>query len=1120
MKVNSQPGELRGWGWILVVALAVGVALPPRCFAQLSNASLSGVITDASGGVIPGVDVTAEHVATGTNYRAVTDKVGRYEFLNLQTGNYTITATFKGFKTAVRTGVVLTVNQAANLDLDLEPGTTTQVVNVSSQAPLVNATNATIGTEITSRDFEDMPISGRNYTQLLALTPGSTNVDDSQSAGRLVAAGSSNNPTIQGDRNRDNWYMIDGAPNNELSFNGLALVPPLDSIQEVKVESGGTDTQFGGESGGYVNLTIKSGTDRLHGSLYEYVENSLFNCRNPFTPNVNVTPFQQNQFGVSVGGPIIFPKIYHPGSKRTWFFASYEGYRHHAYSTTLTRVPTAAEVSGNFSGTWSPGGLAINTIYNPATTAPDPANPGKYTRTQFPGNIIPSSMISSAASGFLSEFMPLPNFVDPETTRSDNFEENLPSLADTDALVIRIDHNLTQRDHLSGHYLYFTGFTGGPAISVKPMSSTVQNPNQNYSLEWDRSQSPTLFFSVQYAYQYSDYPTVYTTAPNYINQYDWANPNGYTYLNELPSFSWTSYTTPFGQGNSDSTTDNNLGTVNVQKIWGKHTFKVGYDLMHMRAFEGSLSQTEAFAVSQTQNLESPSGTGDAMASFMLGLPSTASRYLGTGYILLDGWAHGAYAQDTFRVNKKLTLNYGLRWDYRGDLTSSATEGSFNIQTGGWYLDGPVNIPGAVFSGPNVRKGIWQPNDHLFAPHFGAAYTLRPKTVIRAGFGLYYDLYNAWVQDIQGPRNAWPVAIFQSTPNLNTLLPTVTLTQPFQGMVDTVETPDPRPASGYQINPYAPVGYVQQWNLAAEHSFSDNTVLTVTYTGSRGVHLDCCGLYNMARTPQVGVPESSILASSLVPWPDMDTFRTNMGDGWDSYNALEIGAQKRMSHGITFMANYTWSHSLDDACSGSLGTEGCFQTNVYQPQWDYSNSAFDLPNVFHAIVDYQLPIGENQALSLHNRSLNNALGGWQVSAVIVRQSGTPITISQGEVTDLANVGSPDAQAPNLTCNPNLAQRTITEWFNTSCFALPAQYTFGNDGRNTLRGPAGPGTYALSAMKNFQIHEDMRLQYRADFFNAFNYAYPSSPNASFGVANFGEITGGSGGRTIQMALRLTF
>jgi len=565
---------LLGAAFVLLIA-------PLVALGQLSNASLTGVITDASGAVIPGVEVTALQVETNTSFQAVTNSGGRYAFLNLPTGHFTITAKYKGFQTIERSGVLLSVNQAANLNLTMPPGTTTTVVNVSAQAPLINATNSTIGTQLTTKEINDLPINGRNYTQLLALTPGSTPIDVSQSAGGQLAPGGSNNPTLQGGRNRSNYYMIDGAPNIALVFNGLALVPPLDSIQEVKVETQATDTQFGGTSGGFVNLTTKAGTDHFHGSLYEYLQNNVFNSRNPYLPNVNVQPFRQNEFGFSLGGPLVLPKVYHPRANKTWFFVAYEGFRHNQSGTVLTRVPTAAERQGDFSGAWVPGGTALNAIYNPYTTAADPNNPGQYTRTQFTGNIIPTGMINPAAAAFLNEFMPLPNFNDPNKARGLNFEENIPSVYDTDSLVVRLDRNLTDRDHLSGHYMNFTGQTGSSSISVKPMSTTVQNPNRNITAEWDRTQTPTLFFNVQYSYMRSDFPIVSTTAPDYVDTWKTTSPDAFPNPPGappwLPVYSFTYYTTPFGQGNNEQDTTNQQLTANAQKIWGEHTLKFGFN---------------------------------------------------------------------------------------------------------------------------------------------------------------------------------------------------------------------------------------------------------------------------------------------------------------------------------------------------------------------------------------------------------------------------------------------------------------------------------------------------------------------------------------------------------------
>lgn len=1100
--------------------LFVLLMVPLAAHGQISTASLTGVITDTSGAAIPNVQVTAVQIETNTGFQATTNSYGRYVFFNLPTGRYTVTAKYQGFKTIARTGVLLTVNQAANLNLTMPPGTTTTVVNVSAQAPLINATNSTIGTEITSKEVGDLPLNGRNYTQLLALTPGSTPIDVSQSNGWTLAPGESNNPTLQGGRNRSNYYVVDGAPNVDLSFNGVALSPPVDAIQEVKVEDQPTDLQFGGSSGGIINVTTKAGTDHFHGSFYDYLQNNALDSRNPFYPNVSVPDFHQNQFGFSFGGPVIFPKLYHPRTNKTWFFVAYEGFRHDSANTDLARVPTAAERQGDFSGTWVPGGVPIYAIYNPFTTVPDANNPGEYTRAQFPGNIIPSSKIDPVATAYIKEFYPLPNFNDPDKARSDNFEINLPQIYDTDNIDVRLDHNLTSRDHLSGHYMRFRGTISNPAISARPMSSDTQNPNDNITVEWDRTPTPTFFFAVQYSYMDVNYHQETSTAPDFVTLSNSTNPNAFPMpsimANYLPSYSLGSYDVPFSQGLGEFATWNHTIAANAQKIWEKHDLKFGFNLLHSHFLYGDFGNTLSFGLSPTQNLESPTDTGDSIAAFLLGLPTSANRTLGAGFLSFLGDVYGAYAQDSWKLNRKLTINYGMRYDYRGDYTSSSTLGAFNMITGGWWLDGPTNIPNALFTGPNTHKGIINPDYTLFSPHVGAAYLLKPGTVIRSGFGIFYDLISAWAQ--AGESNVWPTLMHQTT-TLNNPYPTVGMEEPFLGL-PSWGAQSPFPSSGWNMNPFEPTPYVQEWNLSVEHSFSDTNLLTLTYVGSRGVHLDCCGLVNMARTPQVGVPEDQILNSSHVPWPQMEVFRTNLGDGWSSYNAFEINFQRRFSKDLSLLANYTWSHSLDDSCSGSFGVEGCFITQPYNPGADYGNSAYDLPSVFNVAFNYELPIGQGQMLSFPNRPLNSLLGGWQLSGALSLRSGDPLSIYQGIAFDRANVGDNSDETPNRVCNGNLSNPTAAQWFNTSCFVLPPQYTYGTAGRSILRGPAGPGTYNFSFMKNFSIPERLNLQYRVDFFNAFNLAYPGDPDTTLGDSSFGRVTGGSGGRTIQMALRLTF
>ena len=1087
--------------------LFAGLLTGGLILAQMSNASLSGVVTDPATAVVAAASVTARHIETSRRFTASSAADGRYVFLNLPIGRYQITATAPGFKTVER-AVELSVNQAANLNLTLEVGQVTEIVDVTAQAPLVNATNATVGTVIEQRAIFDLPLNGRNFTQLISLTPGVSTIDTSQGG-----AG----PSIQGQRNRDNTYVADGVSLARLTFGNVVLSPPVDAIQEFRVQSLNSDAELGGGSGGFINLVTKSGTDRLHGTLYDYLRNNVLDSRNTFQPTIPV--FRQNQFGFSAGGPVYLPKLYN-GKSRTWFFVSYEGFRRRQAASGLGRVATDAQRAGDFTG--------FPALYDPATTRLNPANANQFLRDPLAANRIPASRINPTAALYAKDLMPLPNYSLPGN--ANNYLNTAPSRNDTGTILARLDHTLTRKDRISARWLQSDN-TSGSAVPVldRPVGGSFAEP-RNLSVEWNRNLTPGSLLTARYGYARTYQVSATVRFPDFYRASGWDNVNGFP-LNDpdvvlSPALSITGYTNYVGQGYGPEEVKAHSGSADYQLILGRHTLKAGYSTNFFSSFTGGINPVLSFGPPQTQNLIAPAGTGEGFASFLLGVPSAAGRAIGNPLIDVDGAFDGIYLQDTIRWNRKLSLTAGLRWDFARPFSTSGVLGSFDIRGGGWLLTAPVPIPGVAFQGPNVRQGIFDPDWNNFGPRLGVAYALRPKTILRGGYTLSYDLVAGRWQWVQGPRVSWPRSEFQSTPPLNNDIPNRTLVSPFVGMATSPNRPNPffdngAPVypTGSHINPHYPIPFVHQWNLAVEQQFTDKLVLSATYVGSAGRQLECCGVINQSYQNGPGN-----FTTKPRPFPLMGAFRTDRTDGRSDYHSLQLKGEQRFSKGLAFLASYTWSKATDVACSGYIGAEGCHITQPYFPEpfqygMDHGLADFDLRHIFSASFIYELPLGKGKPIALANPVLAQIAGGWQISGILSARSGrvlTPILSNAAQ----PNVGGGVQPRPDLTGSTAVSTPTRQQWFNTAALTLPSGFNYGTAGKNILNGPRFHNE-DFSLFKNFPLHgESLRLQFRADLFNAFNSTRLSDPSTTQGTPQFGQISGAAAGRVGQFALKLIF
>lgn len=1092
---------------VLAVLLLV-VGLPSTLAAQISNATLSGVVTDPSASAVPGATVSARHIETNRQFTATTDAAGRYTFLTLPVGQYDVTVEAKGFK-SVQRAIQLTVNQAANLNLGLEVGQMTEVVNVVGEAPLVNATNSTVGTVIETRAIFDLPLNGRNFTQLISLTPGVSTVDNSQSG-----AG----PSIQGQRNRDNSYVADGVSIARISFGNVVLSPPVDAIQEFRVQSVNADAELGGGGGGFVNLVTKSGTDRLHGTAYDYLRNNVLDARNTFQPTIPV--FRQNQFGFSVGGPVVLPKLYN-GKSKTWFFGSWEGFRRRQASSGLSRVPTDAQRGGNFAG--------FSTIYDPFTTRRNPANANQWLRDPFASNVIPSTRINATAALYSKSYLPAPNYSLPGTVN--NFVNTAPSMNDTDVILARLDHTISSKDRISARWLQNDGTSGSTLpVGNNLTSGSFTNP-RNLSIEYNRTLTPTSLITARYGFARTSQVSASARTPDFYQASGWNNPDGFP-LNDPgvilgPAVGIATYGTFLGQNYQPETVDAHSGTLDYSLIRGRHTLKGGFSLNKFVSFTGGLNPTISFGLPQTQNLITPTGTGDGYASFLLGTPNSAGRAIGLPLMDVDGNFYGAYVQDTIRLTSRLSLTLGLRWDFAGVFVTDGVLGSYDQQGGGWLLTAPINIPGAVYQGPNVRPGIFDPDWNNFGPRAGVAYSIFKRTVLRAGYSMSYDLVAGRWQFVQNPRVTWPRGEFMTTPALNIDVMNRTLEKPFVGLPSDAFRPDPFKdasgnvtlVSGPHNQPHFPVPYVHQWNFALEQQFSDTLVVSATYVGSAGRMLECCGLINQSYENN-----GTAFQNKARPFPKMNVFRTNRNDGFSDYHSLQMKAEQRFSKGLAYLFSYTWSKATDLACSGYIGAEGCHITQPYYPSpylygMDHGPADFDLRHVATGSFVYELPFGKGKRFATGNAALNLLAGGWQVSGIISLRSGIALTPAVNNAAQ-TNIGTGVQPRPDLTGSILAANQDRYQWFNTAAFALPSGFSYGTAGKNILRGPSSHNE-DVSMFKNFPLYgEALRLQFRADMFNAFNATRYSNPNVTHGTPTFGQITSAASGRVVQFALKAIF
>ncbi len=1077
--------------WVPVVsALGLLMALlsPAPARAQATG-TLTGLLSDPSGSPLPGVTIDVTNDETAQTRAVVTGTDGFYNVPLLTPGSYQIKASLGGFKTGVRDHVTVAVETTTRIDIQLELGQFTEIDVVEASVPLVEHANSTLGVVIDQEKIVDLPLNGRNFTQLGTLTPGVVAPPASLGGqtGDATPGGFGNTTggyNVNGMRNQSNNFLLDGASNNDTFNTGFVLRPPPDAIQEFKILTHSYTAEYGRNAGSVTNVVTRSGTNVFHGAGWEFLRNDAMDARNFFA--VTKPDLKQNQFGGSLGGPIV--------KSRLFGFGYYEGYRNTKGTTDTRVVPTAAERIGDFS--------ADAAIKDPATGLP------------FPGNIIPSDRLSPIAQKLLSDYVGLPNLSGNRLSRSPNVVD------DRDQFGGRADFRLSDSHSILGRFMY------AKTNQVNPLNPTNFSPAGNTAAAKlsDVLFSDTLILK-------SNLINVLRVGNSRID----ANPTTTSGLNPkdiglnitqtnataagLPSITLNGL---FSMGDAQQPFAHRLNDVfsisdDLSWVTGRHSFKFGGELRRDHIVLAYINRPNGDYVFD--------GTfsGNPVADFLLGFPIQYRQ--GSGDPNMDGmtWATSLYAQDELRFSSNLTVNVGVRYEVaapfveKGDKLNAFYPGQQSTRF-------PTAPTGLVYPGdPGIPRGTYKTDTNNIAPRVSSAWDPfgDGKTSVRAAWGIFYDTLAGQGDFFQNGTLAPP---FQPLTQVD--FPKSTTTPQFVNPLASASGgPTNFPAGlifiGWQKDFATPM--VQQYNLTVQRQVTEHVVAEVGYVGTRAKNLPIF----------MEVNPTTVIASSVAGglptkgariYPAFSLVRPTFSVAQSWYDSLQATARMLPWHGINVLASYTWGHAIDDVSGLNIGGEQRpmlpvvigDQTSIDTAlNREKGNALFDARHRFVVSFGYELPRLEQS--SMLTRSV---AGGWQLNGIVQTQTGFPLTAIESVDVALQSL----TNRPNVTCDPNAnAPRQVSNWFDKSCFqrlTLAANAgQVGNEGRNIIFGP-GFWRTDLSLFKNFDFGGGSRIQFRVEAFNVLNQVRFGQPGGTIGTSTFGVITTADDGRVIQLGLKYQF
>jgi Carboxypeptidase regulatory-like domain len=1205
-------------GSTLCLVLAVAVLFAPTgALSQNSTSAVNGIVTDPANAVVPGTKVVLRNVDTNVERITVCNSAGDYFFSNVPPARYTLTFTAPNFQKETIAIFEVAVAQAVTINAALRIGDVAQSVTVEAVGTQVESSTSQLGTVIDEKAVNNLPLNGRNFTQLLTLTPGVTPISTGQNASAsntAVTAASTTNyafPSINGAGNRSTVYLVDGMNDNQAWYNTYAVPPIIDTIQEFKINSH-NDSVYGGSLGGVVNIVTKAGTNSYHGSGWEFLRSNSFDAP-PYYISTTTPSYHLNTFGGQMGGPIRIPHLY-DGRNKTFFEIGAEGTHYSKSGSTNILIPTPAQINGDFSsaqtgvtkgGSCNVGSYSQGTcqLYDPtaggnsyATTS----NYGPY-RPAYRGNQIPISEMNPYSLAFVKAVFgsATPIVIPGIASTTANYQITDPTRQPVYNYTGRIDQHIGTKDFIFFRYAAINWSQTAPS-TIPTLFTSTQIPAQQYGVNWLHVFNPSTSMQVQYGRTHvEDNVLTQFNNHNLWQTYGCSADMCNSFVGGAAVLVTQTVTGGFSGGEVNSPSSN-LSSIHewsgsVTKTIGNHQLQAGggWDEVNYTAElrQGTVTFSGASTANFNYNTQSPGPTANSpgcpagvQCSTVpsVGSSSTATSQSGFGLadFLLDypnsenkrnvllserpGGIGSIYAQDSWKMTRSLTVNYGLRYDrsvipaYGTNasigLQGSIETGDFDFNTGQYILQKlpplcsdrhhapclpsgtlPANV--VVAAGGKILHGS---KDNI-GPRVGFAFRANDKLSIRGGFGITYDNWAAIIQMTQNYQGSWPDTGTLQINGTNTPgTPYTSAQNPFAQNGGNLPAATPFGSSNvnYMVDPLWKNPYSEQYNLGIEQQLGDRTILSLNYVGSASHRMDVGGYYNTGTPCTTCASFASRGTNTGQPYP-----YTVPQKSWDhnaasaSYNALQASLVRRFSTGFGYTVAYTWSKTLDEGGDGYFGVEGGVPEDPYNPKGSRGPASFDIPQILTANAIYELPFGTGKRFSTGNRIADYVIGNWQLNGIFSARSGQHLNITaSGDLANTGNagtyeradlVGNPFQSGPiagNPTCTPPSGlTKTRLQWFNPCAFATPKNGTLGNAPRNFIQAQTYWGL-DTSVHRIFPIKEGLSFKLDIEAFNVLNHPVLGSPASGVtSPATFGQITTlayGNASRILQFAGKIQF
>jgi hypothetical protein len=1054
-----------------VFILILAALLPMTVFSQTPQAVIRGQLADSAGSPIPNALVRAVNEETNATLQSSSGPGGEYAFSTLKPGSYRVEAEHAGFRKYVERGIQLSVGQSLRLNIHMDPGGPEEEMIVTARRDVVEPDTTHSGTVIENHQITSFPLDGRNFLQLSLLAPGTAPA--AQGSPGTVRGDFAVN--VSGAREDSNNFMLDGAFNNDPKLNGVSINPPVDAIREFEILTSTYDATYGRSGGAQVNIALKSGTNGFHGTTYEFFRNAALDAKNYFEPaDPGAARYQRNQFGYSLGGPL--------RKDRTFFFLDYEGLRERKGVTRVTDVPTELERAGDFSQS------GIDPLINP------------YTQSPFENNRIPAELVNSVGKN-IADLYPKPNRMEPGS----NYVSSPVRRNRDDRFDVRVDHAITAKSSLIARYSFadsdlYEPFSGRTYASIPGYGVQVPRRAQNFMLGLDHTFSCDLINQLRFALNRVAAGSFQESRNGSLNEAVGIPELSSKSRDRGLSFITVSGFSPIGdEYNNPQHSVTNVFQVTDTMTYSKakHLFRFGFDIRRLQQNAYRDVQSRGFLAFSDYGQV----TGNGLADMLLGFVtySGGAQLDNPQYLRAMSW--NFFLQDSYRLRRNLTLQLGVRYEYNTPPADRFDRA---------YTYDPVSKNLVPVGKNNVPRGAYAPDRNNWAPRVGIAWSLdaADKTILHAGYGVYFD------QSSLAPGEG----LYFNKPYYD-----FKMYFPFPGYALTLN--DPFPASyplsipgsalGYDRNLRTP--YVQQWNLTFKRQLSTDSHIEIAYVGSKGTKI--------ISARDINQPAASPIDPNPRPVPQFADIVYIESRGSSSYNSLQAKFQQRLHAGASAIISYTYAKSLDDSSTFfSSDGDSSFPQNSANPQAERGRSSFDLRHRFSMGYSLDLPFGKERRFLSNGNFISKVFSGWSTYGIITLQSGRPFTVALLPDNDNSNTGRASLgfganNRPNRISSGKLSDPGPDAWFDTSAFVIADYGSFGNSGRNILDGPRYCD-FSASVIKDSKVREGLNLQFRVEFFNAFNHVNFDLPDSFLGSSTFGHINSAQSPRLIQFGLKIIY